>query len=123
MPAVFGVMCFIAMIWSAVKYQFVYRAVIDTLPPQFQENSRYAFPVYALSPSTPLPMQAEYMQSLWGACAALLCASLAFFSAHNVPFGAFCLIGCLWGVIYAFKSQKTYRENCNRAENQFTGEQ
>ena len=64
MAAVFGVICALAFLWSAVKYQMVYVATIDSLPPQFQDelNSRYAFPVYALAHSTPLELQAEYIK-------------------------------------------------------------
>jgi hypothetical protein len=59
MAAVFVVGAVMAIIWSAAKYRIVYRTVVDSLPPQL--SSRYAFPVYALSASTPLPLQAEYV--------------------------------------------------------------
>lgn len=64
MAAVFVVGTGIAMIWSAVKYLIVCRALVDSLPPQLP--SRFAFPVFALSHSTPLSLQAEYVKSLWG---------------------------------------------------------
>jgi len=69
MPAVFGIAYLIAIFWSAVRYQFAYNSVVDTLPPQIQDDltSRYAFPVYVLEHSTPLHVQAEYMKSIWGA--------------------------------------------------------
>jgi hypothetical protein len=61
MAAVFIVLSVIAGVWSAVTSEIIYRKLIDTFPPQFQENvdsslpdflgvqtSRYAFHVYAL---------------------------------------------------------------------------
>ena len=78
MAAVFVVGAVMAMIWSAAKYLIVYRALVDSLPPQLP--SRYTFPVYALSASTPLPLQAEYVKSLWGGSVGFFCVSLCFFS-------------------------------------------
>jgi hypothetical protein len=116
MAAVFFVAGAIALIWSAVRYQIVYRSLIDSFPPQFQDDltSRYAFPVLALSPSTPLPLQADYMKTLWGSCAGFLCISLGFFVSQNVPFGFLCLLGFFWAVFSTLKSWKTYKENYNR---------
>jgi hypothetical protein len=113
MAAVFVVGCGIAMIWSAVKYQIVYRALVDSLPPQLP--SGFAFPVYALSPSTPLPLQAEYVKSLWGGCVAFLCLSLCFFSLQQLIVGCVSLAVFFASVVSAIKSWKTYKENCNRA--------
>jgi hypothetical protein len=47
MPPVFGIVCLIAMIWSAVKYQIVYNRVVELMSPQFQDDltSRYALAV------------------------------------------------------------------------------
>jgi hypothetical protein len=79
MTAVFIVIAIITGLWSAVKYQIVYNAVIDSLPPQFQDplTSRYAFPVYALASSTPLPLQGEYVKSGISGSVMLLSGSLA----------------------------------------------
>lgn len=111
-------------IWCAAKDYVIYRSVLDTLPPEFQDylQSRYAFPVYVLEPSTPLPMQFEHLKTLCGACAALLCISF-FFSSGNIVFGVFILLGFLWGVFHTTKSWKTYKENCARAESQRAREQ
>jgi hypothetical protein len=118
MTAVFVVVAAIAAIWSGVKYQIIYNSIIDSFPPQFQDDltSRYAFPVYALSSSTPLPMQEEYVKSLWGGCVCALSVSVALFSSGNVVFGSFVLLGFFWAVFSTIKSWKTYKENCNRAE-------
>jgi hypothetical protein len=116
MAAVFFVVSAMVAIWSAVRYEIVYRSLIDSFPPQFQDDltSRYAFPVLALSPSTPLPLQADYMNALWGSCVVCLCVSLGFFSSQNVLFGCFSLAGFLWAVFSTVKAWKTYQENCNR---------
>ena len=125
MPAVFGVLCLIATIWSAVRSQIVYRSIIESFPPQFQDDwtSRFAFSVYALEPSTPLPLQRDYINSLWGGCVAFLCASLAFFSAGNLVFGCFTLASFFWTVFHTIKSWMTYQANCNRAVSQHIEEQ
>jgi hypothetical protein len=85
MAAVFAVGCALAAIWSLVKYQTVYRSLIESFPPQFQDplTSRYAFPVLALSHSTPLSLQEDYVKSLVAFCVAFLCLSLCFFSSSN----------------------------------------
>jgi len=87
--AVFVVGAFIVAIWSIVIYQNVYNSVIEFFPPQFQDpfTSRYAFPVLALSPSTPLSLQADYVKSLSGFCVVFLCISLSFFSIQQVAIG------------------------------------
>ena len=120
MAVVFAVGCGIAFIFSAVKTEIVYRAIIDSFPPQFQDpyNSRYAIHVWALSHSTPLPLQAEYIESLWAACVAFLCLSLCFFSLQQPIIGCVCLAvfaGCVFSTV---RSWKIYKENCNRATNQ-----
>jgi hypothetical protein len=104
-------------IWSAVIYQTVYRALINSFPPQFQDplNSRYAFPVFALSPSTPLSLQADYMKSLAGGCFAMLGFSLSCFSFQRVDGGCLALLGFFAAVVSTIKSWKAYKENCNSA--------
>ena len=115
--AVFAVTSLIAGVWSAVNYQIVYYALIDSFPPQFQDslNSRYAFPVYAMSPSTPLSLQADYLKSLAGGCFAMLCFSLSCFSFQRADGGCLALVGFSAAAVSAIKSWKTYKENCNLA--------
>jgi len=113
MAALFVVGCGIALIWTVVKYQIVYCALKDSLPPQLP--ARFAFPVYVLSPSTPLPLQAEYVKSLWGGCVAFLCVSLCFFSLGELAVGCVSLVVFAASVVSAFRAWKTYTENCNRA--------
>ena len=120
MAAVFFVMGGMAMIWSGVRSEVVYRSIVDSFPPQFQDayTSRYAFPVYALAPSTPLPLQVEYMKALGAGCVCMLCVAQGFFALPNVPFGCLILVGFLWSIFSTIKSWKIYKENCNRAVNQ-----
>ena len=113
MAAVFVVGAVMAMIWSAAKYLIVYRAVVDSLPPQLP--SRYAFPVYALSASTPLPLQAEYVKSLWGGSVGVLCVSLCFFSLLELGAGCAAFAVFCWSVVYAVKARRSYTENCSQA--------
>jgi hypothetical protein len=114
--AVFVVGAFIAAIWSIVIYQNVYNSVIEFFPPQFQDpfTSRYAFPVLALSPSTPLSLQADYVKSLSGFCVVFLCISLSFFSIQQVVIGCLCLGVFFVSVFSTIKSWKAYKENSNR---------
>jgi hypothetical protein len=116
MAAVLFVLGGMILLFSGVKAQFVYRSIVDSLPPQFQDDlsSRYAFPVYALSSSTPLPLQAEYVKSMLGFCISFLCLSLGFFAARNVVFGCFLLVWFVWGAFVTIKSWKTYRTNCEQ---------
>ena len=50
MSAVFFVITAIAVIWSAVKTEVIHRELVDSFPPQFQDDlmSRYALHTYAL---------------------------------------------------------------------------
>ena len=120
MTAVFAVVAGIAAIFAAVKSEITLRALVDSLPPQFQgyQESRFALNAYALEPSTPLPLQADYMKSLWAGCAAMLCVALSFFAAGNLPFGGFVLIGFVFALVSTFRSWRKYRENCDRVETQ-----
>lgn len=117
MGAVFLVLGVIAAIWSIVRYQIVYNSLIESFPTQFQDplTSRYAFPVIVLSPSTPLPLQADYVKSLAGGCVAFLSISLSFFSFQQAIFGCLCLIGFFFNVVSTIRSWNTYRENSNRS--------
>jgi hypothetical protein len=108
--------CAVAAIWSAFKYQTVYYALINSFPLEFQDplNSRSAFPEFALSPSTPLALQADYVKSLAGGCFAMLCFSLWFFSFGQVIGGWLGLGSFLLIATSTIKSWKTYKANCNR---------
>jgi hypothetical protein len=106
----------IAAIWSVFKYQTVYHALINSFPLQFQDplNSRYAFPVIALSPSTPLSLQADFVKALAGFCFAIFCLSLCFFSFQQVTAGCLFLAVFLASVLSTVKSWIAYKANCRR---------
>jgi Ca2+/Na+ antiporter len=107
----------LAAVWSIVKYQIVYNSLAESFPPQFQDplTSRYAFPVLALSSSTPLPLQEDYVKSLQGFCVVSLCISLSFFSFQQVIVGCLFLVVFFVSVFSMVKSWRTYKKNCNRA--------
>ncbi|MCA6121921.1 hypothetical protein J6500_08425 [Bradyrhizobium sp. WSM 1704] len=114
MSVVFFAITAIAAIWSAVRSEVLRRELVDSLPPQFQDDlmSRYAVHTYALAPSTSLPLQTEYMKVLYAGCAAALSGSLGFFASGNPALGCFVLIGFLWAAYQTFKSWKAYQANC-----------
>ena len=116
MAVFFGVICALATIWSALKYFEVQSVVSDTLPLQFRDdlNSRHAIPIYALEPSTPLGVQAEYVKSLAGGSVAMTCFALACFFAGQMPGALLASLGTIVVAITTIKSWKTYRQNCNR---------
>jgi len=116
MAVVFGVICAVALLWSAIKYQRVYFAMIDLLPPQFQggDISRYAVPEYALRPSTPLELQTEYMECLACGCVAMPCFSLACFLGGQPAGGLLALAGSIAIVVSTIRAWKAYKENCRQ---------
>jgi hypothetical protein len=114
--ALFAISCVAAFIWSALQTRAVHNALIDTFPPEFKDNltEKFAFHVIALSPATPLSVQADYLNSQMVGCFGILCFSLAFFSAGEV-FGGWLALGAFFmSAISIVKAWKTYKENCNR---------
>jgi hypothetical protein len=106
----------VAILWSAFKYQTTYVALIDSLPPQFQDgvSSKFAFPEYVLRPSTPLALQAEYVKSQIGFCSATLGVSLLCFIFEKIVIGLIVLAMFLWFTALTIKSWKKHQANCNR---------
>lgn len=106
----------IAVLWSIVKYQSAYVALIDSLPAQFQDglSSKFAFPEYVLRASTPLALQAEYVESQIGFCFAALGVSLLCFLYGKAVVGSIVVVMFFGFTALTIKSWKTYRANCNR---------
>ena len=106
----------VAVLWSLFKYQTTYIALLDLLPPQFQDglNSKFAFPEYVLSPSTPLTLQAEYVKSQIGFCLGTLGVSLLCFSFEKTIVGLIVMIMFFAFSALTIKTWKTYKANCNR---------
>ena len=104
----------IAFSWSLWKYG----RVVDGLDyfPQYEDRfrSRLAVPEFALSPSTPLSLQLEYVQSLMGGCIFIFCMSLICFLYEN-PVGGWLFIGIvLIAVASTLKYWTKYQANVNR---------
>lgn len=117
MGVLFAVLTLMATIWSAVAYFRVYNAMREHLPPQFQdeESSRYAFSVWALQPSTPLSVQAEYVRYVKATCVAVLCGALALLAFHQIIFGCLFLAAFFYSVFSAARSSRIYKQNCEKA--------
>jgi hypothetical protein len=106
----------VTLVWSVFKYHAVSDALIDSYHPEFQEGMlwRTAFPVFALSPSTPLDLQAGYVQSITGFCFVTLGVSLCCFLLEKTIAGWMVLIMFFVFAALTIKSWRTYKANCNR---------
>ena len=105
-----------AALWSLFKYQTAYIALIDLLPPQFQDgvSSKFAVPEYVFRPSTPLTLQAAYVKSQIGFCLATFGISLLCFSFEKTIVGWIVLAMFFGFTALTIKSWTTYKANCNR---------
>jgi hypothetical protein len=116
MAVVFFVLAGMLLFWSGIKLHVIYLSIVDSFPPQFQDEfyGRYAFSVLVLSSPTPLPVQEEYMKASLTSVVGFLCISLGFFVAGNIVFGCFTLGGVIFGGFTMMRSWKTYRNNRER---------
>jgi hypothetical protein len=116
MAAVFGVVSAIAVIWAAFHNHLVHRALIDSFPAELKGDitAKFALHTIALSPSTPLPLQANYMKTMAAGCVAMFCFSMSLFCAGKVE-GWLVLGGFLLIVFSTIEAWKSYKQNCNRA--------
>ena len=116
MASLLGGVGVVLFVCSYVLYQRVYDALIDTFPLELRDphTSRFAIHPIALSPSTPLALQADYVKSEVGICSALLAGVLSSFLFGNV------VLGLAWSVIFlvsavvTFRSWKAYKANRDR---------
>ncbi len=71
----------VVLVGSLFRYQEVSDALMDSYPSEFREGTlwRTAFPIFVLSPSTPLPLQTGYLQATAGFCFVMLGISLCCF--------------------------------------------
>jgi hypothetical protein len=113
MAAVFGVMCAVAMSWAVVKYFAIRSALLEKLPLQFQDDlsSRHAIPIYALEPSTPLAVQADYVTLLAVGSVAMICFALACWLAGQMAGALLAALGSVAIIASTIKSWWTYRDN------------
>jgi hypothetical protein len=111
--AVVGLLIFV---WSYFRYQRVFDALIDTFPLELRDDhtSRFAIHPIALSPSTPLALQADYVKSEVGVCLAMLAGALSSFLYGNVVLGLTWSVVWLVGVVVTFNSWKAYAANRDR---------
>ncbi|MGC2777668.1 MAG: hypothetical protein WA418_18735 [Bradyrhizobium sp.] len=119
MAAIFFVLAGFLLFVSGIRLHFVYRSIVGSLPPQFQDDwtSRYAFSVYALEPTTPIEVQAEYVKAMGVSCGACLALTLGFFAAGNAVFGCLVLLVFVVGVYRAVDGWRTYKSNLDRPLN------
>jgi hypothetical protein len=119
-----SVVCFVLggflLFSSGLRAHLIYLSIVDTFPPQFQDDlvSRYAFPVLVLSHPTPLSLQADYLKSALTGWVGSLCISAGFFFASNFLLGYFTLAGLAYGCHWLVNAWKTYRTNCERQMDQ-----
>ena len=104
----------IAFSWSLWKYG----RVVDGLDyfPQYENHfrSKLAVPEFALSPSTPLSLQLEYVQSLMGGCIFIFCMALICFLYENPVGGWLFMVVFVIAVASTRNYWKRYQANVNR---------
>jgi hypothetical protein len=106
----------VVLVWCIFRYQEISDALIDSVPPEFKDGMiwRTAFPVFVLNPSTPLDLQAGYVQATAGFCLVILGFSLCCFLLEKAIVGWILLIMFFVVAAGAIKSWKTYKTNCSR---------
>lgn len=116
MTAILLILCIAAFCRIFFLQNEVDDALSRILPPEFTEGitSRFTPSVFALSPSTPLSVQKDYVNVLVAGSFAMLCLSLIGFANGEAVFGWLMFAIFLSSVFSTFKAWKTYQENCNR---------
>jgi hypothetical protein len=116
MTALFAIPCVALVIYSALQYRAAHNALIDSFPPEWKDSltEKFVLGEMGLSPSTPLPIQTNYMNSIWAGAVAMLLFSLTLFSLSESFGGWLGMIFFLFGVVSAIKSWRVYKENCKR---------
>jgi Flp pilus assembly protein TadB len=106
----------VVLTWSVFKYHTISDALSDSYPAEFKEGTlwRTAFPIFVLSPSTPLDLQAGFLQSQAAFCFVVLGISLCCFLLEKTLAGWLLLIAFSGFVVLAIKSWNTYKANCAR---------
>jgi hypothetical protein len=101
--------------WSAFKYFSAFSALEDSFPPEWRDSitARFALASVALNPSTPLPIQADYVASLAGGCLAVLFITLLAFSVGETRGGwlffaifAVCVASTIKSAMKYFRNRK-----------------
>jgi hypothetical protein len=116
MTALFAIPCVAISIYAICQFMIADSALKKLVPPQLNEGltGKFVLGGLGLSPLTPLPIQTNYMNSLWAGTVAMLCFSLTLFSLGEAFGGWLGLLIFFIGVVSTIKSWKTYNENRNR---------
>jgi len=116
---VIGLASAVAFLWSAFLIQKVRYAVMDTLPPELADpNFPYSvYPEFALGPSTPLALQADYLKSQMLFFLAFLGFSLDCFLLGKAIMGWVLLAMFVGFATLTIKNRKIYKANCSRKMN------
>jgi hypothetical protein len=104
--------------WTAFNYYSVSSALKESMPPGWRDSitERFAIDSFALNPSTPLPIQADYIASLVGGCLTVLFTALLVFSVGETTGGWLFLAILVVCVASTAKSAMTYWKNRTRAK-------
>ena len=113
----FAFAAFASLFWAGYKYESVRSELVDSFPPEFQDEvaSRFALRHYALRPSTPLRLQADYVASLIGGCLMGFFLLLLVLSAGDARASWVFLAVLLIGIASTVKPVRTYLKNRSRA--------
>jgi hypothetical protein len=113
LTGLFVILAIVSFIYCAAQEGSVRSALIDSFPPELQDEmtAKFALHSKALRRSTPLPIQEKYVSSLIAGAIFGLCLSLTCFSAGEVV-GGWALFGVSVLVAgSAIKSWRTYKKN------------
>ena len=116
MTALFSILCVAFVVYAYQQQETAHRAMIGSYPPEFRGGSLERFVLWGdgFSPLTPLPVQANYLNSIWAGTAAMFFFSLALFSFGETFGGWLGMAICLVLVVSAIKSWRTYKDNRNQ---------
>ena len=103
----------VVLLWSIFKLEALSNALIDSYPEEFREETlwKIAFPIFALSPLTPLDLQLSYLRSMTGSCFATLGISVSCFLFGGIVAGWIALIMFGAFTVFLIGYWKTYWAN------------
>lgn len=110
--ALFAILCVAFAIYAYQQQETAHRALIGSYPPEFRGNISERFVLWGvgLSSSTPLPVQANYFNSIWAGIVAMLFFSLALFSSGKAS-GWLVVAVLVGGAVSTITSWRKYKKN------------
>jgi hypothetical protein len=116
LTVLFAIFCVAFAAYAYQQQEMAHRALIESYPPEFKGGLSERFVLWGvgLSSSTPLPVQANYLNSIWAGTVAMLFFSLALFSYGETFGGWLAMAFVLVGVVSTIKSWRTYKQNCSQ---------